>query len=257
MVLPDLACPRCGDQVDPLSLPRVPGSEDRPTVLVATVPERQAVQRENTRTAEIAKPPATEQAKVALPSIDNVVQWYADTKRLYEGLTDTEAELVLNLRSVRQMRQLLGTTLGLIEDPQGERDAAPAASTAPAPIREPDPMPTPREQPAAEPIPTGRLSLGPAHPDYAIALSRAATASDGRWTTRRAWTAGSPTARTWRRAGAVAATGRGSRRGGRNEARTASPRRRGGAAAGAAAAGRLRRGYDRARHRRPARRRRR
>jgi hypothetical protein len=148
-------------------------------VLVATVPERQAVQRENTRTAEIAKPPATEQAKVALPSIDNVVQWYADTKRLYEGLTDTEAELVLNLRSVRQMRQLLGTTLGLIEDPQGERDAAPAASTAPAPIREPDPMPTPREQPAAEPIPTGRLSLGPAHPDYA---PRPVTSGDGkRW----------------------------------------------------------------------------
>ena len=185
MVLLDLACPRCGDQVDPLSLPRVPGSEDRPTVLVATVPERQAVQRETARPAEIARPPATEQAKVALPSIDNVVQWYADTKRLYARLEADEARLVADLRGVRQMRKLLGTTLGLIEEPE-RQNVSPSNDV---PVCEPETILPEAETMAPPPVvtaespepvrSTGRLALGPAHPDYA---PRPVTSGDGkRW----------------------------------------------------------------------------
>lgn len=156
-----------GDQVDPLSLPRVPGSENRWTVLLATVPERQSVQPETTRTAEIVKPASTEAARVTLPSIDDVVQWHADTRRLFDNLEAAEARLVADLRGVRQMRKLLGHTLGLIEAPerqnvspsndaavcQPETIAAPQVIAGIAPLSE-----TPRA--------AGRFALGPAHPDY-------------------------------------------------------------------------------------------
>ena len=113
MVLPDLACPRCGDQVDPLSLPRVPGSENRPTVLVATVPEP--------RTAQPAKAQPPADAKVTIPSIDDVVRWHADTKRLFDNLEATEARLVADLRGVRALGELLAT-LKEPEAPKGFKD---------------------------------------------------------------------------------------------------------------------------------------
>lgn len=159
MVLPDLACPRCWDQVDPLSLPRVPGSEDRPTVLVATVPEP--------RTAQPAKAQPSADAKVALPSIDDVVRWHADTRRLFDSLEATEARLVADLRGVRQMRKLLGTTLGLIDAPETQN----VSPSNDAPVREPETIAAPQVvaeiAPLSEtPRAAGRFALGPAHPDY-------------------------------------------------------------------------------------------
>lgn len=158
MVLPDLACPRCGDQVAPESLARMPGTTERPTVLLATVPERKPVQPENTRTAESVKPTSTEPTRVTLPSIDDVVRWHADTRRLHESLEATEARLVADLRGVRQMRKLLDHTLGMIQDPGTETTVAEIEAPPPSVAVEPTPAETPR--------PTGRLALGPAHPAY-------------------------------------------------------------------------------------------
>lgn len=158
MVLPDLACPRCGEQLAPESLAQMPGTENRPTVLLATVPARKPVQPENTRTAEIVKPTSTEPTKVTLPSIDDVVRWHADTRRLHESLAATEARLVAELRGVRQMRKMLDHTLGLIQEPGTETTVAEIEAPPPSVTVEPTPAETPR--------PTGRLALGPAHPDY-------------------------------------------------------------------------------------------
>lgn len=108
----------------------------------------------------------TEMPKVALPSIDDVVRWHADTRRLYEGLAETEARLAetekrlaAELRGVRQMRKLLDHTLGMIEG------QAPAATVAE--VKAPPPAVAVEPTPAETPRPTGRLPRGPARPDFA------------------------------------------------------------------------------------------
>lgn len=198
MVLPDLVCPRCGDPVHPLSLERVPGTEDRPTVLLATVPERPAVQAAPARTAETVKPTSTEPTKVTLPGIDEVTRWHAETARLQARLVADEARLVADLRGVRQLRKLLDHTLGLIEPPTPEKRPLVLASDVardmygdrainPAPIvmirPEPETLVGPQVTIATDvaeapqvvaaiaplsetPRAAGRFALGPEHPDY-------------------------------------------------------------------------------------------
>jgi hypothetical protein len=119
MVLPDLACPRCGQAVHPLSL--------------AVVPD--AARRQTTNPVEPQAPSPSEAGRLTLPRIDEVVRWHAETERLLSSLADDEARLVADLRGVRQMRKLLAHILGLIEKPPPE---TPPPSVPPdPPVRAP------------------------------------------------------------------------------------------------------------------------
>lgn len=136
-----LACPRCGEDVDVLSLTRelrerlVPEPEPvapPPALLTLAGERRPPVQREIPEPVKGPVHARTEHQpeRLALPNIPSVVAWYAGTQDTFDTLAEREAQLVAELRGVRQARKLLEAVLGRIEPARPDYVPPPAASKA-------------------------------------------------------------------------------------------------------------------------------
>jgi hypothetical protein len=107
VVIPEgaTACPDCGQDIEPLSLPSVPGQHRQPSVQMAPTADD--------------KPPAPLELIVLPDWIDGARSWHAATVKLAGKLAIEEAVLVGELRRVRGLRKLLDAVLARVESTPG------------------------------------------------------------------------------------------------------------------------------------------